>query len=591
MALRSLTETKEELMAALTALADLGVRAGTPSLAERIHADRLPRLAEERALLVVLGEFSRGKTTLVNALLGEAVLPMGVTPTTALIHEIRYGEERRAVLVRGGDGEPQREPVALERLAELTVGAAPGAVDLLRVEIELPAPLLRDRVTLVDTPGVNDLNLQRAEITYGYVPRADAVLFVLDATQALTESEARFLAERLLAAGRDRIVFALNKADLLGEDEQAQVLTFVREQLVRLLPGAPVVLTSATRALGGQWVGSGVDELEARLGATLGGERLRLVLDVAADEAMRLCDLCRQALAVRRRGLGMDAEELGRRAAALQADVEQARQRVEERRLRITEEVAAVRQSAHEDLREFTAALAAALPREIEKVAAADVRTYLGDFVEDAWRDWLATEARTLGGRLEALADSIVAIVNDDAREADRALREFVREGAGGLDLRVDTSAYDVSVVAVGAVGMGVMIFSSLLLGGLLTLAAPLLATFFRWRVDEEVKRKAADVGPAAVRACAARVAPELDRVILDFGRRLDEFVTAATGEVRRTLLEALAATRRALDEAHEGAAPAAATIDAQIAEADRLRAALAALRAKAWDRAGPSTD
>jgi predicted GTPase len=87
---------------------------------------------------------------------------------------------------------------------------------VLRVELEYPAEILRDRVTLVDTPGVNDLNLQRAEITYGYVPRADAVVFLLDAGQILKESERRFLRDRLLGAGRDRIVFAINKADLLS---------------------------------------------------------------------------------------------------------------------------------------------------------------------------------------------------------------------------------------------------------------------------------------------------------------------------------------------------------------------------------------
>jgi predicted GTPase len=88
-----------------------------------------------------------------------------------------------------------------------------------------------DRVTLVDTPGVNDLNLQRAEITYGYVPRADAVVFLLDAGQILKESERRFLRDRLLGAGRDRIVFAINKADLLSESERTEVMEYATRQL------------------------------------------------------------------------------------------------------------------------------------------------------------------------------------------------------------------------------------------------------------------------------------------------------------------------------------------------------------------------
>ena len=68
---------------------------------------------------------------------------------------------------------------------------------------------------LVDTPGVNDLNEQRAEVTYGYVPRADAVVFLLDAGQALKDSEREFLRSRVLESARDRLIFVLGKMDLL----------------------------------------------------------------------------------------------------------------------------------------------------------------------------------------------------------------------------------------------------------------------------------------------------------------------------------------------------------------------------------------
>ena len=83
MALQTLIETKEQLIAQLAALADLAQESGTASLHDRLVNDRLPRLREERLVLVVLGEFNHGKTTFVNALLGGTVLPTGITPTTA----------------------------------------------------------------------------------------------------------------------------------------------------------------------------------------------------------------------------------------------------------------------------------------------------------------------------------------------------------------------------------------------------------------------------------------------------------------------------------------------------------------------------
>ena len=89
------------------------------------------------------------------------------------------------------------------------------------VELGYPSDILKDNVVLVDTPGVNDLNEQRAEVTYGYVPRADAVLFLLDAGQALKDSERVFLGSHILDGTRERLIFVLGKMDLLNDDELA----------------------------------------------------------------------------------------------------------------------------------------------------------------------------------------------------------------------------------------------------------------------------------------------------------------------------------------------------------------------------------
>jgi predicted GTPase len=73
---------------------------------------------------------------------------------------------------------------------------------------------------LVDTPGVNDLSLQRADITYEYIPKSDAVLFLVDAGQPVKESERVFLQEKLLAQSRDKIVFVVAKRDIWDASEQ-----------------------------------------------------------------------------------------------------------------------------------------------------------------------------------------------------------------------------------------------------------------------------------------------------------------------------------------------------------------------------------
>ena len=84
---------KRQVLSALREVAELADECGSQTLSDALRTDRIPRLEEERFHLVVLGEFNHGKTTFVNALLGESVLPVGVTPTTAVIHHIVFGTE------------------------------------------------------------------------------------------------------------------------------------------------------------------------------------------------------------------------------------------------------------------------------------------------------------------------------------------------------------------------------------------------------------------------------------------------------------------------------------------------------------------
>ena len=187
-------------------LAAAAEAAGLPFVARDIRETRLPKLDEERFSVVVLGEFNHGKSTFINALLDAPVLPTGITPTTAILAHLTHGPRASATLV-GEDGARQSIDAAaladwltvdgLEAQAAAGKGAgakAGGArvADIHHVELTHPAPLLENRLTVVDTPGVNDINEQRAEITYGYLPRADAAVFLLDATQILTASERQF---------------------------------------------------------------------------------------------------------------------------------------------------------------------------------------------------------------------------------------------------------------------------------------------------------------------------------------------------------------------------------------------------------------
>src|ERR671917_477004 len=199
---------------------------------------------EELFLLVIVGEFNSGKSAFINALLGEDELSReGVTPTTDRITVLKYGEQ---------PAERERREGVLEK--------------------EYPNEFLRE-VAIVDTPGTNAIIRHHEELSRGFVPRSDLVLFVTSVDRPFTESEREYL--KLIRDWGKKIVLVLNKVDLLHADEERdQVRTFVEEGVRSMLGLRPPIFfvssSTAQRAKNSEnelerdtlLSASGFDELE-----------------------------------------------------------------------------------------------------------------------------------------------------------------------------------------------------------------------------------------------------------------------------------------------------------------------------------------
>jgi predicted GTPase len=553
---------KTAIRAVLSDLAAAAEAAGLPWIARDVRETRLPKLDEERFSVVVLGEFNHGKSTFINALLGAPILPTGITPTTAILAHIAHGPRASATLV-GDDG--ARRSIDAAALGDwLTVdglearnadtrnaGAKadakkpggkgadqPGGIH--HVELTHPAPLLDNRLTIVDTPGVNDINDQRAEITYGYLPRADAAVFLLDATQILTASERQFLEERILRSTRDRLLFVVAKADLLSEAELAETLAFARKHLTAIVPEPAIYPVSAKRALAGDRAGSGLDAFVAALGATVAHERRRLLLDHALADATRLSAFIRQSLAIHRRSLELTFPELEERIVRAQERLRTGKKVLETAAATVRAETAALKARVRQDLADFTAELRAGLSADIDAVEAGDIRRYLSFFVQDTWKSWTEAEGERISAELERLAETVIQVANENIREVIDVVSTELGPADAKVDIKVDTLKYDASIFALGALGTTVFLFVDGLVGGVLTLAAPLLAFVLRGRVAAEVKSEAKAQGPVAIDRVAALVGPKLDEIIDGFGSRLLEFVAQAGDALSRGIAEVL---------------------------------------------------
>ena len=253
------------------------------------HFERALTQLDQLFLIVIAGEFNSGKSSFINALLGERVLPEGVTPTTDRINLLRWGPEA---------SEQLREEYLLERTH--------------------PAELLRE-LNIVDTPGTNAVVRRHEELTSDFVPRSDLVLFVTSADRPFTESERQFL-DQIRAWGK-KIVLIINKVDILTDAaEREQVKAFVAENAAALLGRSPEIFAvSARQALqaresgtdDGAWQSSGFDAMEEYLLRTLNQEeRVRLKLLNPLNVGLRLAATYRETAFEQLKLLAEDVEAI-----------------------------------------------------------------------------------------------------------------------------------------------------------------------------------------------------------------------------------------------------------------------------------------
>jgi Dynamin family len=278
----------------LRALLHLAHRYGDEQREQEIRT-LLTRLASGRFQLAVAGQFSRGKSTLMNALLGNAYLPMGALPMTSVVTTIRYGSRPRALVRSSASGLPIEVPVAEVARFVARQSAERTRMHVASVEVELPAELLRLGFEFVDTPGVGSAIAANTATTLRYLPQADAVIFVTGFDSPLTEAEAEFLTTVAGQAGK--LFLVINKRDLVPAADAAEVARFVRQWArdnLRVTEAAVFGL-SALNALSGAvdgdddlLAGSGIGAFRIALTQFLTAEQGRLALRNAANAAARL---------------------------------------------------------------------------------------------------------------------------------------------------------------------------------------------------------------------------------------------------------------------------------------------------------------
>jgi hypothetical protein len=318
------------LQKGLFSLVEVAHESGQEVMAERIQV-ALDRSKERVFRVAIVGEFSTGKSTLINALFGKELLPTALEACTAVVTKIRKvnpGEEP-GLLVTFSKSGLRKLPNKELRKALTFEGQSQEDVPL-EAQILLPDGTFIDHgIEIVDTPGFNDPEGRGESVTVGYLPNADAIIFLTHAARAFKDSEINFLRDRIAVQDRDRVLFAINACDILEGNNDRSDLRTLGEKLLGKRYGSPTVhqisardgLTARCNDDKESWTLSGMETFEEHLNNLLVKERGEVQLKRFQNLALGFRTEIQNRLEEVSNDLGIDDEIRHRRSVRLEEGI------------------------------------------------------------------------------------------------------------------------------------------------------------------------------------------------------------------------------------------------------------------------------
>ena len=535
---------------------ELGIRALAAegrSLAER--AD------DGRFYVAFVGQFKRGKSTLIDALVGEPILPAGILPVTSVATIVRYGETRA---VRVHTQQEKTFEAGIDRIAEFVSEERnpENSKGISGVEVFVPAKLLAGGMCLVDTPGLGSVFAGNSAATHALVPHIDAAVLVLGADPPISGEELALA--QAIAQETPHVLLVLNKADRTTEEERRQASEFALRVLQADKRGARILQVSAQEQLGKRNSRYDWQEL-ARALSTLERESSAVLLQQAVNRGQRR---------IASRLLRLIAEE---RDALLRPLVQS-----EERIKRLQ------RISAH--LSESLSDLSHLLTGEQQRLAhkfAIERELFLKNILQEAHEEL----AGTLGGLSRtsgpAFRRSVMRKAQDVARKAlvpwletaqgraeqayEQAMTRFTQMANEFVARTAELDASGGSVE--GLVGeKSFQNQSRFYYNDLIEIAAP--ASPLVWLVDSALacvggygvlEKKGHEFLARLLETNSARVESDLNQRVADSRRRLER-------EVRALLEETLTATMQALSRVREIRSRGEAAVESRLSQLDTMK-------------------
>ncbi len=216
----------------------------------------IDKIENQKITVSVIGQFKRGKSMLVNSILGDKILPIGIVPVTAVVTTIEHGE--KAATVRFDNGIIKEIP--FEDMAEYIneQSNSDNHLGVRQVAVYSPAEFLEGGITLVDTPGVGSVHQKNTDEAYAFVKESDAVIFMLSVDSPINQIEVEFLKNAREFASK--FYFVVNKIDTIDEDDLNDYVNYCRDLIKKLMEVDEIQLFTVSAKKG-----IGIEELKAAI--------------------------------------------------------------------------------------------------------------------------------------------------------------------------------------------------------------------------------------------------------------------------------------------------------------------------------------
>ncbi|MEW6570746.1 MAG: dynamin family protein [Nitrospirota bacterium] len=380
--------------------------------------------------LVVLGQFKRGKTTLINALLGSEILPTAVVPLTSIATILKHGEELKITVYFNDGRETEIKP---ENLPEFVTekGNPKNVKDVQEVIINYPSPYLKDGVRLIDTPGVGSIYQHNTDIAYQYLPKSDAALFLLSVDQPVGQAELDFLKD--VREYSNKIFFLQNKADYVDDEDLKESIAFSKKVIEEYMDcEVKIFPLSAKLALDGKLNGklellrkSFLPEFENILNTFLMEEKGKVLLLSVSNSLLRVLSQALFELGLEMKSLTIPVEELKVKIEIFESKKKEVIREKQDFDILLDGEVdRLVKKGLDEDIEEFKKETATVLVTGLENFYKENkslssqelnnaMERYVMEEVKNACNNWWAKEDGKLATSFEAICGRFITKINE----------------------------------------------------------------------------------------------------------------------------------------------------------------------------------